>query len=107
MRNIRESGTIHALMWTVRNLIAADIDFVRRSLRQIQIPVLNILGQHDRIVPRWTAEALRNLLPQYRLEIIDGVGHVPQEESPEAVIQLIRKFVLAPYDSADRRFKMV
>ena len=92
----RIPATIHALMWTVRNLIAADIDFVRRSLRQIQIPVLNILGAHDRIVPRSTAEALRNLLPQYRLEIIDGVGHVPQEESPAAVIQLIRKFVLAP-----------
>jgi pimeloyl-ACP methyl ester carboxylesterase len=92
----RIPGTIHALMWTVRNLIAADIDFVRRSLRQIQIPVLNILGEYDRIVPRSTAEALRNLLPQYRLEIIDGVGHVPQEESPAAVIQLIRKFVLAP-----------
>jgi pimeloyl-ACP methyl ester carboxylesterase len=92
----RIPGTIHALMWTVRNLIAADIDFVRRSLRQIQIPVLNILGEHDRIVPRSTAEALRNLLPQYRLEIIDGVGHVPQEESPETVVQLIRKFVLAP-----------
>ena len=58
--------------------------------------MLNILGAHDRIVPRSMAEALRNLLPQYRLEIIDGVGHVPQEESPETVVQLIRKFVLAP-----------
>ena len=82
-------------MCTVRNLIAADIDFVRRSLGQIQIPVLNILGEHDRIVPRSTAEALCNLLPQCSLEIINHVGHVPQEESPEAVAQLIRKFVLA------------
>ncbi|MGH7873232.1 MAG: alpha/beta fold hydrolase, partial [Candidatus Binatia bacterium] len=62
----RIPGTIDALMWTVRNLIAADVDFVRRSLRKIQIPVLNILGEHDRIVPRSTAEALRNLLPQCR-----------------------------------------
>ena len=92
----RIPGTIYALMWTVRSFIAADIDLVRRSLSQIQIPVLNILGEHDRIVPRSTAEALRNLLPQYRLEIIDGVGHVPQEECPEAVVRLIRKFVLAP-----------
>jgi magnesium chelatase accessory protein len=92
----RIPGTLYALMWTVRNFLAADIDFVRRSLRQIQIPVLNILGEHDRIVPRSTAEALRSLLPQCSLEIIDGVGHVPQEESPEAVAQLIRKFVLAP-----------
>jgi pimeloyl-ACP methyl ester carboxylesterase len=91
----RIPGTLYALMWTVRNIIAADIDFVRRSLRQIQIPVLNILGEHDRIVSRSTAEALCNLLPQCSLEIIDGVGHVPQEESPQAVAQLIRKFVLA------------
>jgi pimeloyl-ACP methyl ester carboxylesterase len=42
------------------------------------------------------AEALRTLLPQCTLEIIDGVGHIPQEECPEAVVQLIRKFVLAP-----------
>jgi pimeloyl-ACP methyl ester carboxylesterase len=92
----RIPGTLYALMWTVRNFIAADIDFVRRSLRQIQIPVLNILGEYDRIVPRSTAEALCNLLPQCSLEIIDGVGHVPQEESPETVAELIRKFVLAP-----------
>jgi pimeloyl-ACP methyl ester carboxylesterase len=91
----RIPGTIYALMWTVRNFFAADIDSVRRSLSQIQIPVLNIIGEHDRIVPRSTAEALSKLLPQCRLEIIDGVGHIPQEESPEAVIQLIRKFVLA------------
>lgn len=92
----RIPGTIYALMWTVRNFFAVDIDSVRRSLSQIQIPVLNIIGEHDRIVPRSTAEALSKLLPQCRLEIIDGVGHIPQEESPEAVIQLIRKFVLAP-----------
>ena len=92
----RIPGTLSALMWTVRSFIAVDIDFVRRSLRQIQIPVLNILGEYDRIVPRSTAEALRNLLPQCSLEIIDGVGHVPQEESPETVVRLIRKFVLAP-----------
>jgi len=92
----RIPGTLYALMWTVRNFMAADIDLVRRSLGQIQIPVLNILGEHDRIVSRPTAEALRNLLPQCSLEIIGGVGHVPQEESPQAVAQLIRKFVLEP-----------
>jgi pimeloyl-ACP methyl ester carboxylesterase len=92
----RIPGTFYALMRTVRNFIAADFEFVRRSLGQIQIPVLNILGEHDRIVPRSTAEALRKLLPQCSLEIIDGVGHVPQEECPEAVVQLIRKFVRTP-----------
>ena len=92
----RIPGTLHALMWTVRNFIAADFDFVRRSLGKIQIPVLNIIGEHDRIVPRATAEALGKFLPQCSLEIIDGVGHVPQEESPEAVVRLIRKFVRTP-----------
>ena len=92
----RIPGTFYALMWTVRNFIAADFEFVRRSLGQIQIPVLNIIGEHDRIVPRSTAEALRKLLPQCSLEIIDGVGHVPQEECPEAVVQLIKKFVRTP-----------
>jgi pimeloyl-ACP methyl ester carboxylesterase len=92
----RIPGTLYALMWTVRNFVAADFDFLRRSLGQIQIPVLNIVGEHDRIVPRATAEALRKLLPQCSLEIIDGVGHVPQEESPEAVVRLIRTFVRTP-----------
>ena len=92
----RIPGTLDALMRTFRNFIPTDIEFVRRSLGKIQIPVLNILGEHDRIVPRSTAEALRKLLPQCSLDIIDGVGHVPQEERPEAVVQLIRKFVRTP-----------
>lgn len=61
------------------------------NLNQIAQDTLVITGDTDNIVP--TAEALKlaGLLPSAELEVIANTGHLPQEESPDAFIDAIKK----------------
>ena len=73
--------------------VPSDMDAVRREFGKLQIPVLNILGKHDRVISRSTAEGLCKLLPRCSLMIVEGVGHAPHEEKPEEMVHLIREFM--------------
>ena len=61
------------------------------NLSQVTEPTLVIAGDSDTIVP--TAEALKlaNLLPSAELEVIRNTGHLPQEESPVAFIDAVKR----------------
>ena len=67
---------------------------LEESLAQVTVPTLIITGDDDRIVP--TQESIRLVaeLPNAELTIIESCGHVPQEECPQEVIQVVRKFIL-------------
>ena len=45
---LRIPGTGYALMRTVEGFIPSDMDSIRRELGKLQIPVVNILGEHDK-----------------------------------------------------------
>lgn len=64
---------------------------LKDNLGQIKQETLVITGDTDNIVP--TAEALKlaALLPSAELEVIANTGHLPQEESPVAFIDAIKK----------------
>jgi pimeloyl-ACP methyl ester carboxylesterase len=89
----RIAGTEHALITTARQMIPADISGLREALKNLQIPTLNIIGEHDQIIPRESAERVCQILPRCRAVTIEQAGHVPQEEKPEEVIPLIKDFV--------------
>jgi pimeloyl-ACP methyl ester carboxylesterase len=74
-------------------MIPADISGLREALKNLQIPTLNIIGEHDQIISRESAERVCQLLPRCRAVTIEQAGHVPQEEKPEEVIPLIKDFV--------------
>lgn len=61
------------------------------KLDQVTQATLVITGDSDTIVP--TAEALKlaGLLPLAELEVIAKTGHLPQEESPAAFIDAVKK----------------
>jgi pimeloyl-ACP methyl ester carboxylesterase len=60
----------------------------------VKIPVMMITGSEDRVTPVATnAALLKKVLPSARLEILPGIGHLPQIEAPEKVNQLIRDFL--------------
>jgi pimeloyl-ACP methyl ester carboxylesterase len=62
---------------------------------KLAMPVLMIQGSEDRVNPTdRNAALLVKLLPQARLEIIDGAGHLPEVESPDAVNRMLREFFL-------------
>lgn len=55
----------------------------RERLGEITAPVLIVWGELDRVVPAGHAVAASNALPGAWLEILEGVGHVPQiEDAP-------------------------
>lgn len=86
-------GTDYAFIKTAEQLVPVDISESKRELSRLKIPVINIWGEHDVIIPRAAAESVCQLVPKCELVTIEGVGHMPQEESPEKVISLLRDFL--------------
>ena len=60
---------------------------------KITVPVLMISGREDRVNPiDRNAALIAKAMPQARLEILEGVGHLPEVEVPEKVNALLRAF---------------
>jgi len=79
------------VMWSMRK------DLVTRHLvadtHRLKVPTLVIWGGADRLlpfkpVPRWVDK-----LPQGELEVIEGCGHMPMIENPEAVLRRVMPFL--------------
>jgi pimeloyl-ACP methyl ester carboxylesterase len=62
-------------------------------LDEIQIPVLVVTGDDDRIVPTGQSLRLADELPNAQLALIPDCGHVPHEECPQAFLQAARAFL--------------
>ncbi len=86
-------GTDYALIKTAEQLVPVDISQSKRDVSRLEIPVMNIWGERDGIIPRAAAESICQLVPRCELVTIEGIGHIPQEESPEKVISLLRDFL--------------
>ena len=89
----RIPGTEHALITTARQMIPADISGLREALKKLEIPTLNIIGKHDQIISRESAEGVCQILPRCKNVTIGEAGHVPHEEKPQEVISLLKDFV--------------
>jgi pimeloyl-ACP methyl ester carboxylesterase len=64
-------------------------------LRGVRTPALLVWGGEDRIVPRDSAHQYAESLPNARLEIVGGAGHVVELEQPEALAVLVAEHVAA------------
>ncbi len=68
---------------------------LRAQLSQIQLPVLVIHGEHDRLLPLDAARWLVGQLPNARLHVVSGAGHVPTVTHPDEVAAAIDSFFAA------------
>jgi pimeloyl-ACP methyl ester carboxylesterase len=60
-------------------------------------PVRMISGSEDRVNPiDKHAAILLKVLRQGKLEVLDGIGHLPEVEAPDAVNRLLRDFFANP-----------
>lgn len=99
-----------ALIARVENWDSAFWEFVRASrmrninvserLEELQMPLLLITGDDDRIVATEDTVRLAAALPDASLEILPACGHLPQQECPQAVIDAISRWL----DTWQRRF---
>jgi pimeloyl-ACP methyl ester carboxylesterase len=67
---------------------------VINELPLIDVPVLNIIGGRDAIVPPLHQIHLSGRLPRAHTVILDKVGHLPMAEARDKVDQLIATFLL-------------
>ncbi len=67
--------------------------FNGQRLSQIHIPVLMLIGDHDRLNPPRAIELARRLIPQIETEIILNAGHMLSIEQPAAVNARILRFL--------------
>jgi pimeloyl-ACP methyl ester carboxylesterase len=62
-------------------------------LATIRAPVLLLWGEMDGAVPATHAVNYEQALPDARIVILPGIGHVPMEEAPETSARVLRAFL--------------
>jgi pimeloyl-ACP methyl ester carboxylesterase len=65
----------------------------REQLSAVRAPTLVIWGREDRWIPVAHADLFAAAIPGARMVVIDGCGHVPQEERPRDVLRLLEEFL--------------
>ena len=67
---------------------------MHEDLKQIKTPTLLIWGKNDPITPLEIGTEFHQLLSNSELNCLDDCGHVPTQEKPKEVIELMKKFFL-------------
>lgn len=71
---------------------------LRHVLPEISVPTLLVYGELDERSPLSVAENLRRNIPGAELEVIPGVGHLPNAEAPDAFNAHVRGFIRSIVD---------
>jgi len=97
-RLVRRPGHVAAALgmmanWELRPLL--------RDLRRLAVPLVLLVGGHDRTVKPGDARRLRALVPGVRIIDLPALGHLAHEERPAEVAAIIGRVareagVLAP-----------
>lgn len=83
---VRELGTVPHVKHTMRQLIKTQMKRIPDAeLARITVPTDLLWGRHDRAVPLRIGEQASARLG-WRLHVVDGVGHAPHIEAPEAFL---------------------
>jgi pimeloyl-ACP methyl ester carboxylesterase len=65
----------------------------QRAYGRIAVPTLVVEGKCDKLLPDGWAAAIAKQIPQGRSAVIEGAGHCPQIEQPDAVNELLLEFL--------------
>ena len=67
------------------------------TLRKIKVPTLVLCGAEDALCPVKRHEFMAELIPYATLRVIDGAGHLPTLEQPDAVTDALREWMGLPF----------
>lgn len=84
--------------WADRSFLMASRSLMRTllqrrrfddAIRAIAAPTLIVQGEQDRLVPLANVLRVGALRPDWRVEVMPDVGHVPQLEAPERFVAVV------------------
>ncbi len=84
--------------WIVRRTLeslGAGRDWLDGTLGRADMPVLIVWGRQDRLIPVAYAARLEAEFPHAELKVLDGCGHVPMADCPEAFDRAVVPFLEA------------
>lgn len=78
-------------LWQVgSDLLGSDI---AATLRHVEVPTLIVWGADDRLMPPTLGGIFSAEIPNSRLIVLDGCGHVPMLDAPDALHAELRRFL--------------
>ncbi len=96
--SLAEPDRRKAFLATLRSVVGTEgqrVSAADRFYLAEEVPVLIVWGARDPIIPVGHGEDAHRALPGSRLEIFDGVGHLPQVEQPSRFITVLEDFLAA------------
>jgi pimeloyl-ACP methyl ester carboxylesterase len=94
LRCLRLNQEPHALAAVMKTLSQGRMDVLMDRLPQLDIPVLLVTGEADRIYSE-RLRAMATRLPRATLRIIPDAGHAVHRERPEALHAAVIEFLRA------------
>lgn len=94
--SLSDRDTRQAFLRTLRSVVDTRGQAVSASSRlhlADQMPSLLIWGDADPIIPASHGVDAHAAMPGSRLRVLSGVGHFPQTEQPEQVVEILSEFL--------------
>lgn len=76
-----------------------DLPRLRRDLHRLTTPLALVVGSRDFTIPPSEASRVQKIVPNTKVIVLDGLGHLAHEEAPELNAQTIER-IAADYDPA-------
>jgi pimeloyl-ACP methyl ester carboxylesterase len=95
-----------AFVRTIRGVIepgGQTVSALDRLYLASHVPTLIIWGDRDDIIPVSHAYTAHDAIPGSRLEILEGLGHVPHVEAPEQVLAVLTDFLASTEPATGRQ----
>jgi pimeloyl-ACP methyl ester carboxylesterase len=100
--SLSDPETRQSFLKTLRSVVdyrGQAVSALNRLRLREELPIMAIWGDRDNIIPVAHAYAAHEARTDSRLEILPHVGHFPQVEAPNEVVELIEDFIA----TSDRR----
>ena len=94
--SLTDPGNRAAFVHTARAVIdpgGQSVSAVSRLYLVAQMPTLIVWGDQDKIIPLVHACQAHEVIPNSRLEVMEGAGHAPHVEDPARFARIIEDFV--------------
>ena len=67
------------------------------TLRRCKVPALVLCGEYDQLTPVKRHGFMADLIPYADFQVIEGAGHLPTLEAPEAVTRALQAWLAQPF----------